>query len=89
MSIWSDIRKRANGSAIKKEDVVDEENLWNCGEVLSSVTTSVYISESDISKSVKKLKNMQIKTGTKLTNLQRELDKFRWHKCKTKCNYNI
>ena len=88
MSIWSDIEDRSAGITKRKEDeLVEEENLWSYGEVLSGVTTSVYI--SDISKSIKKLKNVQINTGTKFTDLRREFDKFRWHKCKTKCNYTI
>jgi hypothetical protein len=83
MSIWSDIEDRSAGITKRKEDeFVEEENLWSFGEVLSGATTSVYI--SDISKSVKKLKNVQINPST---NLQREFDKFRWRKCKTKCNY--
>ena len=88
MSLWSDIQDRSAGITKRKEDeFVKEENLWSLGEVLSDATTSVYI--SDISKSVKKLKNVQIKYDTKLTDLRREFDKFRWHKCKTKCNYTI
>lgn len=86
MSIWADIQARSAGITKRKEDeFVEEENLWNFGEVLSGVTTGT----TDISKSIKKLKNEQIKLGTKLTDLRREFDKFRWHKCKTKCNYII
>jgi hypothetical protein len=86
MSIWADIQARSAGITKRKEDeFVEEENLWNFGEVLSGVTTDM----TDISRSIKKLKNEQIKLGTKITDLRREIDKFRWHKCKTKCNYII
>ena len=82
MSVWNDIRKRANGSAIKKEDVVDKENPWTIWEMGLSDVTNSQKNMSDISKGIKKLKYKQIKLGSKLTDLQREFDKFRWRKCK-------
>jgi hypothetical protein len=89
MSIWADIQARSAGITKRKEDeFVEEENLWNFGEVLSGVTPGPE-NWTDLSKSIKKLKNEQIKLGTKITDLRREIDKFRWHKCKTKCNYII
>ena len=82
MSVWNDIRKRANGSAIKKEDVVDKECLWSTWKVDLSDATNSQKNMSDISEGMKKLKYKQIKLGTKLTDLQKEFDKFRWRKCK-------
>ena len=76
MSKWTDMQKRSSGELQREEDKV-EENSWN--------------TKWDIKTEMEKLKKEQIKLSTSLSDLRRELDKFKWNKSKnyTKCNYKI
>ena len=76
MSKWTDMQKRSSGELKREEDKV-EENSWN--------------TKWDIKTEMEKLKKEQIKLSTSLSDLRRELDKFKWNKSKnyTKCNYKI
>ena len=79
MSVWNDIRKRGLGKEIKKEDVVEEENSWESKW------------EWNIKPEIERLKKEQVKLSTSISDLRRELDKFKWNKTKNyiKCNYKI
>ena len=79
MSVWADIRKRGNGSEIKKEDVVEEKNLWH------DISWEKEINK----KIITQLMNDNIKLQKDLDYLKKELDSFRWNKSQIKCNYKI
>lgn len=77
MSVWADIHNRSLGKQIRKEDQVKveerSENLW----------------QIDFSDAMERLKKEQIKLNKSVSDLRRELDKFRWDKNRNyiKCNY--
>ena len=85
MSIWSDIHRRSNGHAVRKEDTVNE-NTW--GDSGLTVFKNIWeYNKSDVKltadwmkESLNKLKNTNIILTKKTDELKRELDKFKWIK---------
>ena len=83
MSVWGEIRKRGLGKEIKKEDVVEEENSWE--------SKWEWNTNWNLKPEIERLKKEQVKLSTSISDLRRELDKFKWKKTKNyvKCNYKI
>ena len=73
MSRWTDIEKRSSGELQREEDKFEEENSWN--------------TEWSFSESMEELKKQQIKLSKSISDLRREMNKFRWNY--TKCNYKL
>lgn len=81
MSIWSDIHKRSNGHAVRKEDTVNE-NSWDSSlPIWEDNPKWAYKYKSDMLKeSLNKLKTTNITLTKKVDELKKELDKFKWIK---------
>jgi ribose 5-phosphate isomerase len=84
MSVWSDIHKRSNGHAQRKEDIV-EENAWEYSGLMDVVKNinkfqNTTIPAELIKESMKKMMDTTIVLTKNVKELQKKLDEFKWIK---------